>query len=556
MEAAPEASTQRLNPFRSEGLKLRALPFLFVALGAFVSLALPPGPSSVADSLISGALLVSAIGCFFLPWKVLPQWADVVVPLLYAGSALLLILAAGGTVSGVTLVVLLPIVWSALNLELWKTWVVLGASVIGQGVTTVTPVDVSDTIRLRKVVFAVAVYALIAYCIHELRTRIARVAIEQESLNQERARVLAALEGQTRRSSLLGELADMLNTCAERDEAYDVIGHSTQLMFPDGGSISILNPSKDRLETRCAWGDTAMQQHPFSPSDCWALRRGHVYESKPGQMICKHLQGNGAVHSLCRPLLAQGDLLGVLTVSVPESAKDALSATGVSDQFRQYALAVGEQISISMANFNLRETLRSLSIRDPLTNLFNRRFMEETLYRELSNAARRDEEVSILHMDIDHFKMFNDTYGHEIGDAVLRSVGDVLLSMFRDQDVPCRYGGEEFTVILPKCSMLDAERRARQLQDRVAELDIHVDGNQAMPTPPTLSIGIASSLEHGAAAAELLRAGDRALYAAKTAGRDRIVRAVSAVGMEEEMDLVTARMSLPGVDLAASGWRP
>jgi len=135
-----------------------------------------------------------------------------------------------------------------------------------------------------------------------------------------------------------------------------------------------------------------------------------------------------------------------------------------------------------MSNFQLRESLRNLSIRDPLTNLFNRRFMEETLNREVGGAKRSDEEVSVMQIDVDHFKTFNDVYGHEVGDAVLKAVGEVLHLLFRDSDVPCRSGGEEFTVILPSCSWADAERRAHDLQGCIAELDFPFAGVGARPT--------------------------------------------------------------------------
>jgi diguanylate cyclase (GGDEF)-like protein len=175
----------------------------------------------------------------------------------------------------------------------------------------------------------------------------------------------------------------------------------------------------------------------------------------------------------------------------------------------------------------LRESLRNLSIRDPLTNLFNRRFMEETLDREMSVASRGQDQTSIIQIDVDHFKAFNDTYGHAIGDAVLRAIADVMLGLFRDSDVPCRSGGEEFTMVLPRCTWDTANARATELRVRVADLQIPIGANQVLPTPPTLSIGIATSPEHGRSSEALLRSADMALYAAKAAGRNRIVRATA-----------------------------
>jgi diguanylate cyclase (GGDEF)-like protein len=274
------------------------------------------------------------------------------------------------------------------------------------------------------------------------------------------------------------------------------------------------------------WGQYPSDQPPFAPNDCWALRRGQRYESRPGSLSCQHLKDCATVHSLCRPLLAQGEIIGVLSIAVPPADDGSLVDALNESTLQHLIVTAGEQIATSMANFQLRESLRNMSIRDPLTNLFNRRYMEETLHRELSSAARLLEELSVIQVDVDHFKMFNDNYGHEVGDAVLRAVGEVLLSLFRDSDVPCRAGGEEFTIVLPRCSWLDAERRAKDLQGRIAALDFSFRGRGSRPTPPTLSIGIATSPEHGTSGTDLLRAADLALYAAKAGGRNRIERAL------------------------------
>jgi diguanylate cyclase (GGDEF)-like protein len=173
--------------------------------------------------------------------------------------------------------------------------------------------------------------------------------------------------------------------------------------------------------------------------------------------------------------------------------------------------------------------LKNLSIRDPLTNLFNRRFMIETLHRELAITTRSHEQTSIIQIDIDHFKEFNDSFGHEVGDSVLHAVADVMFGLFRESDVPCRSGGEEFTLILPRCSWEVAHDRATELQARVAALVIEVPENRAKPQPPTLSIGIATSPEHGTSSEELLRGADKAMYLAKSSGRNKIVCAALAL---------------------------
>ena len=338
---------------------------------------------------------------------------------------------------------------------------------------------------------------------------------------------IGALEETLRSSSVLAHLVDMLNSCNSRAEAYEVIEHAARSMFDTGGTVSAFDASKDQLETKCAWGNYPRDSASFSTVDCWALRRGNVYEWREGEISCEHLRGNGEGHTLCRPLLAQGEIMGVLTITIPDLGPHVTSIVGILDPLPQSALLFGEQISIWMANFNLREKLQYQSIRDPLTNLFNRRILEETLSRELSRATRTLDEISVIQIDIDNFKDFNDGHGHAVGDLTLVAISEVILSLFRDSDIPCRSGGEEFTVLLPTCSWDDARARCVELQHRVSELRIATPVSRLPLRAPTLSIGIATSPEHGYTSDILLRSADLALYAAKAAGRNRIARALS-----------------------------
>jgi len=233
---------------------------------------------------------------------------------------------------------------------------------------------------------------------------------------------------------------------------------------------------------------------------------------------------------MCYPLLIRREVIGLLTVSVPDD-DDARSKFQDSEHYLQHARLLANQFSIWLANFKLRESLRNLSNRDPLTNLFNRRFMIETLHREMTMAVRTEEPTSVVQIDIDHFKTFNDRFGHEVGDTVLCSVADIMFALFRESDVPCRSGGEEFTMILPKCAWEIASLRATELQVRIAAMTIQVSESDASPEPPTLSIGIATSPEHGLTGEQLLRSADAALYSAKAGGRNRIVRATAVSGV-------------------------
>lgn len=166
------------------------------------------------------------------------------------------------------------------------------------------------------------------------------------------------------------------------------------------------------------------------------------------------------------------------------------------------------------------ERLREESIRDPLTSLFNRRFLDEALERELSHAVRHQRPIGIIVIDIDHFKCFNDTYGHDMGDAVLRALGSFLQCNIRGSDLACRFGGEEFVVILPEATLESTLKRSEELLDGIRT--IRLEYRDQVVGPVTASMGVASFPSHGTSAGDLFHAADQALYRAKGAGRNRI----------------------------------
>jgi diguanylate cyclase (GGDEF)-like protein len=182
---------------------------------------------------------------------------------------------------------------------------------------------------------------------------------------------------------------------------------------------------------------------------------------------------------------------------------------------------VARHLALALANLQLRAQLHDLSIRDPLTGLHNRRYLDEALERELLRATRHQHPVGVIMLDIDHFKQFNDTYGHDAGDALLRALGTFLLNNVRGEDVACRYGGEEFTLILPTASLEDTHARAEELRASINHLQaMHID---QWIGHITISLGAACFPQHGTTGDALIRAADRALYQAKMAGRNCVV---------------------------------
>jgi diguanylate cyclase (GGDEF)-like protein/PAS domain S-box-containing protein len=165
--------------------------------------------------------------------------------------------------------------------------------------------------------------------------------------------------------------------------------------------------------------------------------------------------------------------------------------------------------------------LREQSMRDHLTGLFNRRYMEETLERELLRASRKQLSLGIIMLDVDDFKRFNDTYGHAAGDAVLRELGNLLLEHIRGEDIACRYGGDEFIIVLPDASQEVTSERAERLSEHARHLNIQFEGQNLEAI--RLSLGVAVFPQNGSNGAAVLKAADDALYRAKREGRGRVV---------------------------------
>ncbi|MBI5032768.1 MAG: diguanylate cyclase [Chloroflexi bacterium] len=328
------------------------------------------------------------------------------------------------------------------------------------------------------------------------------------------------LEQRNHEITLLNEMGDLLQLCQTSQETYSVAAKFAQQLFPgQAGAWGIINASRTFVETVVAWSDLTAQDRIFSPDDCWALRRGHPHlADAESRLMCAHFNQKSPAYSLCVPMMAQGEALGILYLWRTDQA--GTLPLPFTDAHQNLAVTLAERVSLALVNLNLRESLRNQAIRDPLTGLFNRRYMEETLERELYRATRRKVTLAVIMFDIDHFKTFNDLHGHAAGDLVLRGIGDVLRTETRAEDITCRYGGEEFFVILPDISQEHALERAERLRTQIKQLNMRYDDRSLGAI--TVSLGIAIFPQHGLAGEALIKAADEALYDAKRAGRNRL----------------------------------
>lgn len=334
-------------------------------------------------------------------------------------------------------------------------------------------------------------------------------------------RMASELADRRRRAEALDRFQALLGTSDTVDELYRAVGHVCAQLFPRaGGAIFRLAPSRDLAERMHAWRWPEDAQAGLDPEECRAVRGGRVYLALAGaiEVPCRHTARLPAPvgTSLCLPLTAHGETFGILQLCVFGE-----EAVVPSEQNLASARLVGEQLSLALASLELREKLRHQSIRDPLTGLFNRRYLEETLARELARCVRNGQPMSAAVVDVDHFKQFNDTHGHEAGDRVLVEVAALLQHGIRATDIACRHGGEEFVLLMPDSPIEAALARVDALRELAAQLQLRYTSGPLQPV--TFSAGIAVAPRDGTSAETLLRAADAALYEAKSGGRNRVV---------------------------------
>ena len=337
-----------------------------------------------------------------------------------------------------------------------------------------------------------------------------------QKANEQLRQGLDELELRNRRMAALNEMGDLLESCVTVEEVHAVIKESVPRLFPkEAGALYVMSGSRNLVEAAVVWGELPPTQQVFAPNDCWALRRGRMHlVGAATNLLCSHLsEPVRPKASVCLPMIAQGEILGVLHLQ-----------STVSDNFdeanKQLCQTAADSVALALANLKLRESLRQQSLHDPLTGLFNRRYLEVSLERELRRAVRYQSSIGLIMIDIDHFKRFNDSFGHATGDLLLRELGALLKRCIRGGDIACRYGGEEFLLLLPDAALETAHQRAEQVRQAVKQL--HVPYQDELVGPITLSLGVAAFPQHGSTTETLLQVADNALYRAKHEGRDRV----------------------------------
>ncbi|WP_340108038.1 diguanylate cyclase [Pikeienuella sp. HZG-20] len=326
-------------------------------------------------------------------------------------------------------------------------------------------------------------------------------------------------EAKRTEARMLAEFNEWLQSSDTLDELLTVVSSFLGKLLPgSSGAVYTYGAARDALQRACAWGEHLLVEE-FEPSACWALRRGRPYfhGGNTIDIVCDHVaagrDGSPLERQYCLPIIAHGDTVGLLSVELEASA-------GTDTQ--KLVNFCGEHISLAIANVKMRDLLREQSTRDPLTGLYNRRYFLDYAHRETRRCATQNRPAALISLDVDHFKKFNDTHGHDAGDTVLRAVAEVLQKMFREADVPCRHGGEEFLVLMPGCGRERALERAEQL--RIA-IEAMRPRHRSKTLSITASIGLSTIPDDGESLQDLMLAADEALYSAKGSGRNQVIAA-------------------------------
>ncbi|MGB2925280.1 MAG: diguanylate cyclase [Limnothrix sp.] len=357
----------------------------------------------------------------------------------------------------------------------------------------------------------------------------------QESLkdaNSKQAKQLEQLEEYTQVQQCISRLTDTLQICDSLEEAFPVSADLAKKIFSHcRGAIFVIQPPLQVLNCVAAWGfeKNTPSISSFDIRDCWGLRKStaHISDQDDPSMCCNHIHFESQATALCVPLLVRGEIIGLFHLDSNEEIEPLTC---------DYAKTVADQLALSFHNLKLKEDLKVQSYLDPLTGLYNRRYLEIYLAKKLPQASINHDAISFILFDVDHFKAVNDQHGHDAGDKVLEYLSRFLTLNVRELDLACRYGGEEILLVLPNSTLEQAYKRADILRAGISRLQIKFAGS-ILPSI-TVSAGVASFSEKLNSVDQVLRAVDQALYMAKNQGRNQVVCAADF----EEPQLLAAEI--------------
>ncbi|MEZ8608904.1 diguanylate cyclase [Vibrio sp. 10N.222.52.C3] len=337
--------------------------------------------------------------------------------------------------------------------------------------------------------------------------------VEEEQKKQDER-----IRQRTHEIELMHRLATMLAACSNMVEAQQIVSDILpRILGQVNGSVSLMRASRNQLITQLDWGETWPGSVSFAPEECWSLRKGraHLSNNDFHSLTCGHMHEMDNNQTLCIPLTAHGNTIGIMHLYFGQGD------IKIDPIIEQLAFSVSEHLGLALANLSLQEKLRSQALSDPLTGLFNRRFFEQKLEEHSMNSPTSEQPLSLLMLDLDHFKRFNDNFGHDAGDFVLKEISALLKQSVSEDEIACRLGGEELAVLLPHYSMQEATEFGQTLCDTVRSM--HLEHKGLSLGQLGVSIGVATYPKPASDTESLVKMADNALYMAKDMGRSRVV---------------------------------
>ncbi len=364
-------------------------------------------------------------------------------------------------------------------------------------------------------------YATGAYRIAGISIDITESIEAQRSLtdlNRQLEEKTLKLEAKKRELIYLSDMADMLYCCESEDEVYQVVALTCSKLFPNmSGSIYIIANSKNYVQMNSSWGSERTSKEIFSQSECWALRRGkfNLLSACNSGLMCNHLIQPVSGTHLCVPLFGQGEVVGILHIDAPEE---------ISPEDQQITEIIARTLGIALNNLSIKKRLTYDNLRDGMTQLFNQNYMQTITEQRLAEADRSGQPLSVIFLDIDNFKYYNSRYGHLTANIVIQGLAKLLLKSIRSFDIACRWGGEEFVVVMPNMTLENLRKRVEQLRIDVEQMQLK-DGDQILERI-TASFGIAVS-EPGITVKDFLNRANQAMLEAKRTGKNRVMEYVN-----------------------------
>jgi len=327
--------------------------------------------------------------------------------------------------------------------------------------------------------------------------------------------------------NIINNMSKALQLCQNSFEAYSAIKISAEKLFIGSNGGLTISDKLDNQHLVAQWGETNILQTDFSSNDCWALRSGtqHTVKDNKLGLVCHHYTMSSEGRNICIPLMMPNDVLGMLHFNIPKTVI-------FTKDMKQNMSFFAETIKLALAKVKLQEKLQREASHDPLTTLYNRRYLNEALAREMQHIIQNNSTLCIALLDLDHFKNFNDLYGHEAGDEVLKQVSKLLISKIRERDLACRFGGEEFVLVFIHTDIHNVLPYLESIREEIKNMKVYF--HDTLLQPITVSIGIAEAPKDGISAIDLIQAADMAMYAAKQAGRDTVMIAQPTNAIEDQ----------------------